>query len=285
MFFLPRQTVGGSYYDTGLISEKLVSQALCEVTISLNTIAIDFKGLTINFGENYPVDFDIVGSTGQTIEFRDNTKSEWSTEEVLLNTTYIKLVFRKMKNPQSRLRIYSIRFGYGLVYYNDSVMDSSLDSYISPIGADVPQIDFSVTLKNYDHYFNVDNPKSAINYLETGQEMDIMYGYQHPDSDEIEWICKLSEHWRYLQVQYSLTDTGRVIQKINPKRLTAMRRKMKKLAPKLTEKEFTDWYKSWFKNHYKIMSKRQRSNMDILFNQLKEVTKCSTQLPLLTEES
>lgn len=98
-------------------------------------------------------------------------------------------------------------------------------------------------------------------------------------------ICKLSEHWRYLQVQYSLTDTGRVIQKINPKRLTAMRRKMKKLAPKLTEKEFTDWYKSWFKNHYKIMSKRQRSNMDILFNQLKEVTKCSTQLPLLTEES
>lgn len=118
----------------------------------MNTIAIDFKGLTINFGENYPVDFDIVGSTGQTIEFRDNTKSEWSTEEVLLNTTSIKLVFRKMKNPQSRLRIYSIRFGYGLVYYNDSVMDSSLDSYISPIGADVPQIDFSVTLKNYDHY-------------------------------------------------------------------------------------------------------------------------------------
>lgn len=98
-------------------------------------------------------------------------------------------------------------------------------------------------------------------------------------------ICKLSEHWRYLQVQYSLTDTGRVIQKINPKRLTAMRRKMKKLAPKLTEKEFTDWYKSWFKNHYKIMSKRQRSNMDTLFNQLKEVTKCSTQLPLLTEVS
>lgn len=188
MFFLPRQTVGGRYYDTGLISEKLVSQALCEVTISLNTIATDFKGLTINFGENYPVDFDVVGNTGQTIEFRGNTKSKWSTEEVLENTTYIKLVFYKMKNPQSRLRIYSIMFGYGLVYYNDSVMSSALDSYVSPIGADVPQFDFSVTLKNYDHYFNVDNPNSAINYLETGQEMDIMYGYQTPGSDTIEWI-------------------------------------------------------------------------------------------------
>lgn len=188
MFFLPRATEGGRYYDTGIVSDKLVSEARCEVIISLNTIATDFKGLTINFGENYPVDFDIVGSTGQTIEFRGNTKSKWSTEEVLENTTYIKLVFYKMKNPQSRLRIYSIMFGYGLVYYNDSVMSSVLDSYVSPIGADVPQFDFSVTLKNYDHYFNVDNPNSAINYLETGQEMDIMYGYQTPGSDTIEWI-------------------------------------------------------------------------------------------------
>lgn len=188
MFFLPRATEGVRYYNTGIVSDKLVSEARCEVVISLNTIATDFKGLTINFGENYPVDFDIVGSTGQTIEFRGNTKSKWSTEEVLENTTYIKLVFYKMKNPQSRLRIYSIMFGYGLVYYNDSVMSSALDSYVSPIGADVPQFDFSVTLKNYDHYFNVDNPNSAINYLETGQEMDIMYGYQTPGSDTIEWI-------------------------------------------------------------------------------------------------
>lgn len=188
MFFLPRATEGGRYYDTGIVSDKLISEARCEVIISLNTIATDFKGLTINFGENYPVDFDMVGSTGQTIEFRGNTKSKWSTEEVLENATYIKLVFYKMKNPQSRLRIYSIMFGYGLVYYNDSVMSSALDSYVSPIGADVPQFDFSVTLKNYDHYFNVDNPNSAINYLETGQEMDIMYGYQTPDSDTIEWI-------------------------------------------------------------------------------------------------
>lgn len=188
MFFLPRATEGGRYYDTGIVSDKLISEARCEVIISLNTIATDFKGLTINFGENYPVDFDIVGSTGQTIESRGNTKSKWSTEEVLENTTYIKLVFYKMKNLQSRLRIYSIMFGYGLVYYNDSVMSSALDSYVSPIGADVPQFDFSVTLKNYDHYFNVDNPNSAINYLETGQEMDIMYGYQTPGSDTIEWI-------------------------------------------------------------------------------------------------
>ena len=188
MLFLPRRNSSDTYYDTGLVGGTLLSEAQYELTINLNTGATDFKGITINFGENYPVDFDMVSSSGQTIEIRDNTLAEFTSEEVLENTTYVKLVFYRMKNPQSRLRIYSIRFGYGLVYYNDSVMSSSLDSYISPIGADVPQIDFSVQLKNYDHYFNVDNPKSAINFLETGQEMEIFYGYQLPDSEEIEWV-------------------------------------------------------------------------------------------------
>ena len=83
-------------------------------------------------------------------------------------------------------------------------------------------------------------------------------------------ICKLSDYWRFLQIQYSLTDTGRIIKKIHPKRLTAMRRKMKKVIHFMSVKEFTDWYQSWFRNHYKIMSKQQRNNLDELFNELVE---------------
>lgn len=78
-------------------------------------------------------------------------------------------------------------------------------------------------------------------------------------------IVKLSSYWRYLQIQYSLTDTGRVIQKINPKAMTRMRRKMKKLVHILGPKEYQDWYQSWFRSHYKIMSKQQRSNLDRLY--------------------
>ena len=188
MFFLPRQNLSNVYLNTGLVSKQLLTEAIFELTINLNVVATDFKGITINFGENYPVNFDMVGSSGQVIEYRNNTKSLFTTEEVLENTTQVKLVVYSMKNPRSRLRIYSIRFGYGLVYYNNDVMSSSLESYVSPIGADVPQIDFTVQLKNYDHYFNVDNPKSAINFLETGQEMEIHYGYQLPNDGGIEWI-------------------------------------------------------------------------------------------------
>lgn len=187
MFFLPRN-ISDIHYNTGIIGETMVSEKPYELTINLNVPATDFRGITVNFGENYPVDFDIVSSNGKVVEFRNNDQSIFSTEEVIENTVFIKFIFYKMKNSKSRVRIYSIRFGYGLVYYNDSVLNSSLTSYISPIGAEIPQIDFSVQLKNYDHYFDVDNPKSAINFFETGQEMQVYYGYQLPDSQDIEWI-------------------------------------------------------------------------------------------------
>ena len=89
-------------------------------------------------------------------------------------------------------------------------------------------------------------------------------------------ICKLSEMWRFLQIQYSLTETGRIIQKIHPKRITTMRRRMKKLAPRMTEKEFCDWYRAWYQNYKKVMSRAQKHQMNSLMNQLKEVTiKCT----------
>lgn len=86
-------------------------------------------------------------------------------------------------------------------------------------------------------------------------------------------ICRLSDKWRFLQIQYSLTDTGRLMHKIHPKRLTAMRRKMKKLAPKMTRLEFTCWYRSWMNSKARYMSKQQRKNSDELYNKLLEVTK------------
>ena len=40
-------------------------------------------------------------------------------------------------------------------------------------------------------------------------------------------IVKLSSEFRHLQVCYSLTETGRIIRKINPKNITRERRKLK----------------------------------------------------------
>lgn len=83
-------------------------------------------------------------------------------------------------------------------------------------------------------------------------------------------ICKLSSYWRFLQIQYSLTNTGRIIRKINPKRLTGMRRKLKKLCLYISEADFDNLYKAWINNYYKIMSKQQIFNMKTLYHTLKE---------------
>ncbi len=86
-------------------------------------------------------------------------------------------------------------------------------------------------------------------------------------------IVKLSDYWRFLKIQYSLTETGRVVKKINPERLTVMRRRMKLVYKKMTPLAFTNWYNSWYQNHYRLMSKKQRENMNTLFNELLEEIK------------
>lgn len=186
MFFPPNST----YNDlkTGVVSENTVDENGVELTVNLNVPTVDIKGLTINFGANYPVDFDILTDTEQILEVRGNTQSEFKTEEVFSGITQIKFFVRNMRKTNQRLRIYSMLMGYGLVFTNDDVIDSSMNTYVSPICEDLPQIDFEVKLKNNDRYFNVDNPKSAIHFIETGQEMEISYGYQLPNSDEIEWV-------------------------------------------------------------------------------------------------
>lgn len=177
-------------YIKTIVSEDFITDySPFEMKIEIsNGEPIDFKGMTINFGSNYPVDFDIIDENNQKIEIRGNNTSIWKTEKAIFQTRTLKFIFTKMKKPQTRLRIYSILFGYGLIYYNDSVINSSLVSRISPIGAELPQIDFSVTLKNYDRYFDIDNPNSAINFLETGQKMTVVYGYELPETHEIEWL-------------------------------------------------------------------------------------------------
>ena len=62
-----------------------------------------------------------------------------------------------------------------------------MKSHISPISESLPSVDFSVTIENMDKYYNVDNDDSAINYMETGQEMAVYYGYTLNDGS-IEWV-------------------------------------------------------------------------------------------------
>jgi hypothetical protein len=86
-------------------------------------------------------------------------------------------------------------------------------------------------------------------------------------------IVKLSSVNKFLQIRYSLTNTGKVIKRINPKRTTAMRRRLKKLHKKyvmnkVAYKDIENAYKSWIGGYYKFISKESLCNLNNLYNQL-----------------
>lgn len=86
-------------------------------------------------------------------------------------------------------------------------------------------------------------------------------------------ILPLSKPFTYLQIKYFLTPTGRLVKRINPKRVTAMRRKLKKLHKMLLAgqrkfKSIYDLYHGWERDYFRLMSKIQRRNMKTLFYSL-----------------
>ena len=86
-------------------------------------------------------------------------------------------------------------------------------------------------------------------------------------------LCKLSQTFRILQLQYKLTETGRVVRKIHPKSITRERRKLKAYKrlleqKRLTYEEIENIFKSWMSSNYKNMSMQQITNMSQLYYNL-----------------
>lgn len=104
-------------------------------------------------------------------------------------------------------------------------------------------------------------------------------------------IVKISSTYKFLQIKYSLTKDGRVIKRINPSRVTSMRRKLKKLAVKIKDGELPydnieNMFRGWMGSYYKLLSKRQRNNLIELFEDLfdKDITVVSKKL-VITDRS
>lgn len=86
-------------------------------------------------------------------------------------------------------------------------------------------------------------------------------------------VVKLSSTYKYLQVKYSLTETGKVIKRINPKSVTRERRKIKAYKRLLDKGEMLyedieQAVKSWVGTFARLMSKKQIKNMKALYKEL-----------------
>ena len=86
-------------------------------------------------------------------------------------------------------------------------------------------------------------------------------------------ICKLSDTYKFLQVKYFMTESGKVVKRINSKAITRERRKLKgyrRLLDKgiMEYTEIKNAYKGWICDYYKLMSKEQIKHMQSLYSEL-----------------
>lgn len=183
MYFLPRSPT--NYRKNGLITEDLFS-GVPLIQFSFGYGASDIRGLTIQFGHNYPTEFSVITDDGTEVEF-ENSSDYFETTTVFENTSTITLKIKEMSVPNNRIKLYYIKFGLGVEYDNEWIIETESTSTLSQINEDLPEVNFSVTLKNEDQRFNVDNPSSEINFLESEQNMSVMYGYELNDGS-IEWM-------------------------------------------------------------------------------------------------
>ena len=86
-------------------------------------------------------------------------------------------------------------------------------------------------------------------------------------------IVKISGTYKFLQVKYTLTKSGKIIKRMNPDRIYTMRRKLKKLAVKVENGEIPyenveGMFKGWMGDFYKLMSRTQRTDLLKLYEDL-----------------
>lgn len=86
-------------------------------------------------------------------------------------------------------------------------------------------------------------------------------------------ICDVSKPFRYMKVQYWVTDSGKVVKKIHPDSVTRERKKLKAYRRKLDAgripyETIEQAFKSWIGSNYKTMSMQQIKNMSRLYTEL-----------------
>lgn len=180
VYFLPRAR-SDVVLNQGIVSKELMGPV--EIRFPVQH---DIKGLTVEFGKAFPVDF-IIESDNNTVEITGNAAGHFVTEEIFAGATFLRITPSRMVNGQSRFRIHKITMGIGIYFDNQRILSATKKEHISPIMEELPTIDFNLSVNNKDRAFDIENEESSVNFLEIGQDITVLYG-QELDDGSVEWL-------------------------------------------------------------------------------------------------
>lgn len=202
--FVPREAPNIALQNNGIVVP--VGESL---TINFDT-AYSIKGFTIDFVEtSYPTDFTIV-TDEETVTITGNDTHNFTTESVLGHTTSITITPTAMSGGVQCMHIKRIVMGVGLTFSDSNVESAELDSFISGISIETSYKDLTVSAFDEKGQFDVDNESAFINYLQSGQPVNISFGVDLDDGTQ-EWhqvaSCRLRD-WsaKKGRVSFNATD-------------------------------------------------------------------------------
>lgn len=187
----PQEPQSAEYvFNQGSIAKNTMSP----ITISFDT-AYDIKGLTIAFPPDaYPTAFSV--TNGSVTYSYTNSSDFFTTTDIFDGSTYLTITPISMLGGTQRLHIEQMYMGVGVSFANNDITSVEKTEFVSPITESLPELNLSVTVQNYNGLWDVNNSSSSINYLESGQEVSIQYGYELDDGS-IYWmdggVCYLTQ--------------------------------------------------------------------------------------------
>lgn len=190
MLFAQQPGSADYIFNQGAIAKDTMSA----ITIGFDT-SYDIKGLTIAFPPDaYPTAFTV---TNGTVTYTYSNDSDFfTTADIYDGSTYLTITPTAMLGGTQRLHIEQMYMGIGLSFANNDIINVDKTEFVSPITESLPELNLSVTIQNYDGLWDVNNSSSSINYLESGQEASVQYGYELDDGS-IYWmnggVCYLTQ--------------------------------------------------------------------------------------------
>lgn len=174
------------YLQLASVVSALSKDILGSVTVQFDN-AYDIKGLTINFGRDYPTELNIVINNEDTYTYTNEDKTFYTFDNYDSVQTITIEPVSFINGDNKRLRIESMQMGVGLVFQNEDIINATNTDANSFVSETLPHIDYSVTCYDKNKWFNVDDRNSFINYLQTGQALNVSIGLELEDSS-IEWL-------------------------------------------------------------------------------------------------
>lgn len=184
----------------------------------------------------------------------------------LYNGIINKLSFNPIKTESCKTIKKSISIGDQLSQHIGIYYPHSIDDYIKIVKSQ----------KYYgrymdDFYIMSNSREELLDLLDSIISIGLDFGL-HVNRQKT-YMVRMDSVYKYLQIKYQLTSSGKIIKRINPKRVTSLRIRLKKLKSKVDYgivdyDNVENMFKSWMGSYNKLLSNKQRSNLISLYESL-----------------